>query len=354
MGLPTINVAFKTLAASAATRSARGILAIIIQDASATWTSKSYTSAAELSSSDFTASNLAAIQRAFTAGPYRVLVVRVGTSGTMADAGAILDNATYHWVCAVPTGFQSGLVTYVKAANTASRIRKVKALVAGVNDADDIHIVNVANTTVTLKGETTTTAIALYLPRLAAILAACPMTESVTYQALTDLSTVSDISALDTTIDGGSLCLFRDDDTIRIARGVNTLKTVSGNTTEDMKKIAVVEAMDLIQEDIIRTFKEHYLGKVKNTADHQALLVSDILAYLKELESESVLDRDAGSTVSIDVSAMRTAWAAAGTSVADLTDAQVKRKTYRSTVYLTATCHILDAMEDMQMTITLG
>ena len=35
-----------------------------------------------------------------------------------------------------------------------------------------------------------------------------------------------------------------------------------------MKKIAVVEAMDLIQEDIIRTFKGSYLGRVKNTADN--------------------------------------------------------------------------------------
>ena len=69
------------------------------------------------------------------------------------------------------------------------------------------------------------------------------------------------VADLDAAIDGGSLCLFQDDDVIRVARGVNTLQTITGDLTEDMKKITVVEAMDLIQEDIIRTFKTYYLGK---------------------------------------------------------------------------------------------
>ncbi len=355
MGLPVISVEFKKLAATALTRSVRGILAVVIQDTTSdvSWTSKAFTSLDEVDAKEFSAENYKILSRAFLAAPYQVIVVRVGSEGTMETAQAILDNLSYNWVCAVPANFQSGLVTYVKSINTPRRIRKVKALVYNQSSADDMHIVSVSNGTVTLTGGDTVT-MTNYLPRLAGLLAACPMDQSVTYADLDDLSSVADVSNLDTSIDGGSLCLFRDDNVIRIARGVNTLQTVSGDVTEDMKKIAVVEAMDLIQEDIIRTFKLYYLGKKKNTADNQALFVADVSSYLRALAEEGVVNKDEAISVSVDVAAMRAAWEAAGVSTANMTDAQVKKKPYRAQVFVSAQAHILDAMEDMTMVFTMG
>lgn len=355
MGLPVISVEFKKLAATALIRSVRGILAVVIQDATSdvSWTSKVFTSLDEVDAKEFTAENYKILARAFTAAPYQVIVVRVGSEGTMETAQAILDKLSYNWVCAVPANFQSGLVTYVKSINTPRRIRKVKALVYNQASADDMHIVSVANGTVTTKeGETVT--MTNYLPRLAGLLAACPMDQSVTYADLDDLETAADVSNLDTAIDGGSLCLFRDDNVIRIARGVNTLQTVSGDVTEDMKKVAVVEAMDLIQEDIIRTFKRYYLGKRKNTSDNQALFVADVSSYLAALADEGVVNKDETISVSVDVAAMRAAWEDAGTPTADLTDAQVKKKPFRSQVFVAAQAHVLDAMEDMKLVFTMG
>lgn len=355
MGLPVISVEFKKLAATALTRSVRGILAVVIQDSTSdvSWTSKTFTSLDEVDANEFTSENYKILARAFLAAPYQVIVVRVGSEGTMETAQEILDKLIYNWVCAVPANFQSGLVTYVKSINTPRRIHKVKALVYNQTSADDMHIVSVANGTVTLTGGDTVT-MTNYLPRLAGLLAACPMDQSVTYAALDDLEAVADVSNLDTSIDGGSLCLVRDDNVIRIARGVNTLQTVSGDVTEDMKKIAVVEAMDLIQEDIIRTFKTYYLGKRKNTADNQALFVADVSSYLRALAEEGVVNKDEAISVSVDVAAMRAAWEAAGVSTANMTDAQVKKKPYRAQVFVSAQAHILDAMEDMTMVFTMG
>lgn len=355
MGLPVISVEFKKLATTALIRSVRGILAVVIQDTTSdvSWDSKAYASLDEVDAKEFTSDNYKILARAFLAAPYKVIVVRVGSEGTMETAQAILDKLSYNWVCAVPANFQSGLVTYVKSINTPRRIRKVKALVYNQASADDMHIVSVANGTVTTKeGETVT--MTNYLPRLAGLLAACPMDQSVTYADLDDLEAVADVSNLDTAIDSGSLCLFRDDNVIRIARGVNTLQTVSGDVTEDMKKIAVVEAMDLIQEDIIRTFKRYYLGKRKNTADNQALFVADILTYLNQLADETIISKDETITAEVDVGAMRAAWEAAGVSTADMTDAQVKKKPYRAQVFVSARATILDAMEDMTMVFAMG
>lgn len=356
MGLPVISVEFKKLAATATTRSTRGVLAVILQDATSgvAWTSKAYTTLDDVKKEEFSEANYAILARAFKASPYQVIAVRVGSDGTMETAQAILDNLTYNWVCAVPASFQAALVTYVKSINTPRRVRKVKAVVYNQAEADDMHVVNVANATVTETGSSETVAMTDYLPRIAGILAACPMDQSVTYAALDDLEDAAAVSNLETAINSGSLCLFRDDNVIRIARGVNTLQTVAGDITEDMKKITVVEGMDLIQEDIIRTFKNYYLGKKKNTADNQALFVADILTYLNTLAEETVISKDDPITAAVDVAAMRAAWEAAGVSTADLTDAQVKKKTFRSNVFVAARAHILDAMEDMTMVFTMG
>lgn len=359
MGLPTITVNFKTLAASVLVRSARGILAVIIQDdTEVDWDHKSYNTISQLEADaaayDDETTNYDDLARAFLAGPNQVLVVRVGTEDTLADATAILEKLACHWVCTNVSGFQAGLVTWVKAANAASNFRKMKAVVTGQSSVNDPHVCNVVNTSVTLADETSATvAMANYLPRIGGMLAACPIDSSLTYAPLTDLQDADSVADVGASIDAGNLVLYLEDEAIRIARGVTTLVTPGANQNEEMKKISIVEAMDLIQEDIIRTWKNSYMGKVKNSADNQALFVSDILTYLQSLAAQSVLDPDSPLTAEINVDAMRSAWEGAGTDVSDLTDDQVKRKTFRSYVYVTATCRILDAMEDLVMDITL-
>lgn len=353
MGLPEIRVEFKKLASTASVRSARGILALILQDDTGGFDSARYGALSEVEKTEYSAESYRAIELAFMGGPYQVVTVCIGESGTMDDAKAILNNIPFNWVCTNAAGLQSDVAAYVKEVNTASRIRKAKAVVCGVSAANDMHVVNVANTGVNEAGKESETAMAAYLPRIGGILAGCPITESVTFKALEDLVDMAPVSNVDTSVDAGNLVLFRDDETIRIARGVNTLQTLTGELTEEQKKIAVVEAMDLIQEDIVRTFKTNYLGRVKNTADNQALFVSDILGYLQELAAEDIIDRDAPIEMAVDVDAMRKAWADAGVDIAELSDAQVQKKTYRSSVFVAGTCRILDAMEDLHLVCAL-
>lgn len=354
MGLPSIAVNFKKLADTAVARSERGVLALVIKDATdTTFDYKVYGSLAEVDPDDYTTANYTGISLAFKAGPYKVIVVRVGTSGTITDVTEILDNIGYDYVCSNVSTFHSGLVSYVGSVNTAGRIRKIKAVVAGQSSADDMHVINVANTTVTEAGASSTTAIDAYLPRIAGILAACPITESVTSFALTDLTACSAVESIDTVIDAGNLCLYRDDNVIRIARGVNTLKTLGNTYTADMKKITVVDVMDMLQQDIIRAFKTNYLGKVRNTPDNQGNLCAAILGYMRNLAMIGVLGLGENA-IEVDADAIRAAWAAAGTDVSDWTDAQAKATPFGSNVYLRATCRVYDAMEDLTMDIYMS
>jgi len=360
LGLPEITVTFKQLAETASRRSAGGYLCILLRDTTSgvTWTVKHYKWLEEVKASDYSEANYKILARAFTAGPTRVTVVRLGASGTVADAAPLLKGVAFNWICAPYANMQEDLADYVKEIDTPQRVRKAKALVYS-QAADDIHVVSLCNPTVTLAGASATTPMVEYLPRIGGILAACPMDRSVTNYALDDLEAVADYtvsgSAVDPgdAVDQGQMALYLDDDVIRIARGVTTLQTVSGDLTEDMKKIAVVEAMDLIQEDLIRAFKSNYQSKCRNSADHQALYVGDALNYLRLLEAEGILEADY-SRVDIDVDAMRTAWEAEGKSMADQDDGYVRKKTYKSYVFVTAVMRIQDAMEDLRMTVYLG
>ena len=88
-------------------------------------------------------------------------------------------------------------MTYVKAANAASNFRKVKALVTGVTGANDPHIVNAVNLSVTLENDSDVY-MRCYLPRLGGILAACPIDSSVTYAPLTDLKAADPVADVGT------------------------------------------------------------------------------------------------------------------------------------------------------------
>ena len=121
-----------------------------------------------------------------------------------------------------------------------------------------------------------------------------------------------------------------------------------------MKKIIIVEAMNLILEDIYTTFKDYYIGKYKNSYDNQCLFISAVNTYFRALAREEILDPEYDNHSYVDVEAQREAWLAIGkTAAADWTEAQVKKMTFKSYIYLAGQVKILDAIEDLHFVITM-
>ena len=121
-----------------------------------------------------------------------------------------------------------------------------------------------------------------------------------------------------------------------------------------MKKIIIVEAMNLILEDIYSTFKDFYIGKYKNSYDNQCLFISAVNSYFRQLAREEILDPEYENCSYVDVEAQREAWLAIGkTEAADWTEAQVKKMTFKSFIYLAGQVKILDAIEDLKFVITM-
>ena len=136
---------------------------------------------------------------------------------------------------------------------------------------------------------------------------------------------------------------------------VNSLTTTDGSTkTEDMKYIETVEAMDLMRDDIARTFRDEYLGQYRNIQANQMLFVSAVNYYFDGLAADNILNPDHDNTADIDVSAQRNAWIGSGKSeAADWDDATVRATPFKRTVFLAGDVQILGSMGNLEFGITL-
>ena len=100
MGLPQINIRFIHAAQTAVTRSANGIVALLVADDTKEQTSYSYAYAADVDSTAFTVANLAIIKTAFTGSPNKVIIERV-CNDDLAATLVRLGNKRFNWLALV-------------------------------------------------------------------------------------------------------------------------------------------------------------------------------------------------------------------------------------------------------------
>lgn len=360
IGLPVIDIVFQQKAVSAIDRSERGIACVIIQDDTAVEGVELYRYLTDIPEDRYDAENLEAIKRCFLTEVNRVYVVAVGLTSTLSTAVNLIEGLRYNYVCTTVESWQQDLVSFVINKNMKAKGKKYVGVISDAAVADSQYIINVKNSTVhdAVSGEIIPTA--KYLPRLTAVLANLPMNRSCTYYELEDLSAVDEsfVSAdndLDSWINKGYLVLFKDEDVVKIARGVNSLTTFTSTNTEDMRKIIIMESLNLILEDIYTTFKEAYVGKYKNSYDNQCLFISAVNSYFRQLAREEILDPSYENVAYVDVEAQREAWLSIGkTEAADWKEQEVKNMTFKSTIFLAGQIKVLDAIEDLKFTITMA
>ncbi len=341
MGRPNIIVNFLTAAKTAITRSERGIVALVVTDATKTATLTTYKSITEVEATDWTAENYRIIKETFLDGVNCIHVIRAETFG---DAKAVLDSLKINWLAHI-SSTQTDVVEYVKTRNAGSTSAKIKAVVYSATAPDSDHIVNFVNTKVKSTDGTEVDGYK-YLGRIAGMLAALPLNKSATYYIFSDLESVTDVDKIDEDVEAGKFVLFNDYGKVRCARAVNSATTAE---KEDLKKITIIEGMDLVREDIIETFKNDYVGKYKNTLDNQTVFIAAVNTYLRQLASEGVLSPDYSNKAEVDIETQRAALIAAGVKGAeDFDDTEVKNHPYSSYVYVLADVLFVDAIEDLQ------
>ena len=217
MGLPEINIAFQSKAETAIKRSANGIVALILRDATkGDITSYSYTNESEVVKSHWTTANYDYISKTFLGGPQRVIVERIGAEDTYDDALARLKNKKWNYL-AIPSlaDNEKDIADWIIAQRSAKKTFKAVLPYAANNEG----IINFATNDIKVGTKVYTTA--EYCCRIAGLLAGLPMTEGATYQTLAEVESITESTTPDDDIDGGKFILINDGEKVKVGRGVH-------------------------------------------------------------------------------------------------------------------------------------
>lgn len=386
-GLPQIIINFRTKSVTAIARSARGIGVMILNNET-TNTSNFYkiSDSTDIPDTGLTDENVTLIKKALLGTPLRLLVYTLPKKGTTVSDGSTLlnqadilkkvANVKWNYICH-PTGTtqdQEDLATWVKGKRSLKH-KSFKAVVAhfdaddkGVINftTDDIRCVNPAYTdAVTAAGgdaskvDTKTTPEYLtytateYTARIMGILAGLSLDRSATNYELSEVVDCAIYDDIDDNISKGELCLFdeQDGNGVKIARACNSLHTFTTDVGEDFRYIKIVEAVDLVHDDIHDTFRNDYSGKCVNDYNHKMLFIGAILVYFRGLKG-NVLDNSATAvnTVDIDEEAQKDYITLKGLDKpADLTKQQIREYNTGTKVFLTGRITPVNAMEDLKI-----
>ena len=354
MGLPNINIIFKSQAASAIERSQKGIVGIILKDANANG-AHVLTKTTQIPTTLGTI-NQEYITRAFIGyvKPPRKVIVYV----LPADATDLIAALTYMATQVFDYLVGPPDTTAAQATAIATWIKQMRAdgykfkAVLPNTASDNEGIINF--TTSGIKVDTDTFTTAQYCSRIAGLIAGTPITISCTYAPLSEVSDVDRLTKdeMDAAIDAGKFIIFHDGEKVKVGRGVNSLQTTTSDKGDAFKKIKIVEAVDMIQSDICMTAQDDYIGKYSNSYDNKCLLISAIKGYFTTLETEGILETDT-SIVDIDVDAQEDYLTAQGTDTTEMTEMEIKKANTKDKVFLAATISILDAIEDINLSITI-
>lgn len=386
-GLPQVIIDFKTKSVSAIARSARGIGVMILNDES-TNVSNFYkiNDSTDIPSTGLSDKAVDLIKKALLGTPLRILVYTLPKAGTtVADGTTLLKQADvlkkvatvkWNYICH-PTGTaqdQTDLATWIVSQRN-NKHKTFKAVVADDSTADDKGVINFTTDDIRVVNPAYTDALNLangdaskvdskiseyntytaaeYTARIMGILAGLSLDRSATYYQLEEVVDCKAYDDIDDNISKGELCLFdeQDGNGVKIARACNSLHTFTTDVGEDFRYIKIVEAVDMIHDDIHDTFRNSYVGKCINDYNHKMLFISAILVYFRGLKG-NVLDNSetAVNTVDIDEEAQKDYITLKGLDKpADLTTQQIREYNTGTKVFLTGRITPVNAMEDLKI-----
>lgn len=383
MGAPSMDIQFIERAITAVKRGERGIVLLWVKDslpaAAVNPATIILSSDIPSSLSEATVEQIKLAMIGYTNAPKKVLVYSMGISEdaetAAVDAGykkamEVSETVKFDYL-AIPTvetdGKTQEVASWVKSMRDNKR-KKIKAVLPKI-ETDHEGIINfttdrnVKTETVTEKNGTKTAVDIVYTAeqycaRIAGLIAGTPLTFACTYAPLTELSDCTRLTDIDTPVDNGEFIVFYDGEKVKVVRGVNSFVTTVDGKGDSFKKIKIVEAMDMINDDIIKTAQDSYLGKYANSYSNKCLLISAISGYFAQLKRDGIIS---SYSVSLDAEAIRTYLKGKGLKatledgtikeVDECSDEEIITADTGSFVFLTGNVKILDAIEDIKMPI---
>ena len=352
LGLPEINIVFKTKGVTAIERSARGIVVCVLKDDTVGGQEvEVYKSVIDVDFTHFTEENYNFLKLVYAGSPTKVVVVKIATSSVNYNA-ALKKIKDLKWNYLTIPKILPAEITIVSAWIKEQREQNKKTFKAVLPDCNADHegIINLTTGSVSSAITEKTHTASEYCARIAGVLAGLSLSRSSTYYVLTDIISADVPDDPDERINNGELIIVFDSEKYKIGRGVNSLTSFTPEKNDDFRKIKIVEGVDLYQDDIRGTYEDYYVGKVINDYDNKQAFVAAIGSYHKELLG-NILDRSHENVVFVNVEAQRNYLESRGTDTSELSDAAVAVANTGSKVFISSSVKFVDAMEDLNMEV---
>lgn len=351
MGMPSINISFTERAMTTIKRGERGVIALILKGEVPKTNPLIVTDITDIPNiieADAREQIVLAL-KGYVKAPRKVIAYFLSKEEKDYTTALTFFKKTKFDIMAIPT-----VETDEKTAEMASWVKslannnKSVLIVLPNTQADDEHVINYATKGVVV-GDKTYTA-EQYCSRIAGIIAGTPLTMSSTFAPLMEVSDCSETEDKDGAIDSGELILYHDGEKVKIARAVNSLITTSDVKNEQFKKIKIVSAMNMIEDDLRTVAEDSYLGKYSNSYDNKCLLMSAIATYFNELKKAGVISE---AKVEIDIATQKNYLKGKGINLDGADNEAIKRHNTGDKVFLKASVSILDAIEQIELPINI-
>ena len=350
IGLPSVIVEFKQKASTAIQRGNTGIVALVLRDSNAQGLHNikgAYDIPSNLSEANKKYINLTLLGN--VTAPSKVVAYVVGEETQLSDALNYLETVDFNYlvVPAIKENERTVVKTFIEKMRNDIKVR-VKAVMK--LDADYEGIINSTNTATMVEGEIN---VDEFCCVMAGLIAGTPLSQSVTYAVpknVLDIPSKTKAEA-ETKVKNGELILVKEMGKVRVARGVNSLKTTTTEKGDLFQKIKLVDTMDLIHNDIRKTCIDTYIGKVANNYDNKCILMTAISSYFEELAKEQLIEKD--FKVDIDIDKQVKYLKSIGVDTSEMDEQQIKEANTKDKVFLIANIKLVDAMEEISLEINL-
>jgi hypothetical protein len=350
-----ITIALKALAASAKSRSSRGIVCLILDEPSVTGL-HTY-SRLKTVTDNYSAANKAIITRCFSGHGVKILKIACYNSAatqpqTISDALTLLNNVKFNYL-ACPTADTDAekllIANFIKDQRKNNNIL-VKAVLNNYV-ADEKGIINFINNTITMSTGTVYTGLD-YTVDVACDAATCSWDSSLTNKVLEGVASVDDVGDdLDALKDAGKFFAYYDNDLEAVVyyTAVNSMTTIGADEKPSMQKTRVMDILDTARDDQKVVFKSNYQGHVDNSPANKKLLVTAYNTYLRGLIKQGAIS---AGTAALDTDSIAAyVEANKGIDTSSLTDDEINALDTDDEVFATETVGVLDAMEKLNLNI---
>ena len=153
----------------------------------------------------------------------------------------------------------------------------------------------------------------------------------------------------DASIAKGELFLINNGTNIVFSNDVNSLTTIPNGQNEYLTHARVVEVLDLVKEDINEICNRTITGKMGNSYSNRRTVVANLCKYLKSLKG--YLSNDDLSFAELDLEATRDYLDSISFDYSEMDDETILKQKIGTNVFIKITLYVMDIMEHINFNI---